>query len=96
MVRADLPRGVQAANLIHAAGHTGFAPLPAGVYAVALTVPDELELRALANRLARAGLPRHLVVESDEPYAGQAMALGIRPLNRKLLARYLARYPLLR
>jgi hypothetical protein len=95
-VRADLPTGVQAAQLIHAAGQSSPGNLPPGTYAVALTVPDEAALRALADDLGAAGLPRHLVVEDDAPYSGQAMALGIAPGDRKRLKPYLSRYPLLK
>lgn len=96
MIRADLPAGTQAAQLIHAAGQSSPGDLPANTYAVALTVPDEGTLRALAATLERAGLPRHLIVESDAPYTGQAMALGIPPTDRKLLKKYLSSYPLVK
>lgn len=96
MVRADLPAGVQAAQLIHAAGQSSPGDLPDGSYAVALCVKDEASLRSLAETLARAGLPRHLIVEADAPYTGQAMAIGIAPMDRRRLKRYLSRYPLLK
>lgn len=95
-MRADLPPGIQAAQLIHAAGQSSPGNLPDGTYAVALTVPDEAALRALAADLKLAGLPRRLVVEADAPYTGQAMALGIPPCARRTLKPFLARYPLLR
>lgn len=63
---------------------------------MALTVPDEAALRALADSLERAGLPRHLIVEDDAPYQGQAMALGVVPTDRKRLKPYLSSFPLLR
>lgn len=96
VVRADIPVGAQAAQLIHAAGYSSTGSLPAGTYAVALTVPDEAELRALASTLERAGLPHHLIIESDDPFAGQAMAIGLAPMDRKRLKPYLSKYPLLR
>lgn len=70
--------------------------MPDNTYAVALTVKDEAQLRSLAETLERAGLPRHLAIESDSPYTGQAMALGIVPMDRKLLKKYLSQYPLLK
>jgi peptidyl-tRNA hydrolase len=63
---------------------------------VALTCKDEAELRALADALSQAGLPRHLIIEEDAPYTGQAMALGIEPGDRKRLKKYLSRFPLLK
>lgn len=96
VVRADLPIGAQAANLIHAAGQSSPGNLGDGTYAVALTVKDEASLRLLAARLATAGLPHHIAIESDAPYTGQAMAIGIAPNDRKVLKRYLSALPLLR
>lgn len=90
IVRADLPFGAQAAQLIHAAGYSATAPLPEGTYAIALHARDEPELRALAARLAAAGVAHKLIVEDDPPYAGQATAIGITPCNRSPLKPYLA------
>ena len=87
---------MQAAHLIHAAGESSPGNLPASTYAVALVVKDEACLRSLAETLERAGLPRHLCIESDAPYTGQAMALGIAPGDRKVLKKYLSKYPLLK
>lgn len=87
---------MQAAQIIHAAGESSPGNLPDNTYAVALTVKDEAELYSLADDLLRAGLPRHLCVECDAPYTGQAMALGIPPMDRKRLKPLLSKYPLLR
>jgi hypothetical protein len=70
--------------------------MPEGTYAIALTVPGELELRALARDLERAGARPHLIVEDDEPYTGQAVALGIPPADRRILKRHLSKLPLLK
>lgn len=61
---------------------------------MALHVANERELLELAESLARAGLPRHLIIESDAPYEGQAMALGIQPGDRRTFRPLLRRYPL--
>lgn len=95
-MRADLPIGIQAAQIIHAAGYSSPGNLPDGTYAVALHVPDEPAILELAGALERAGLPRHLIVEGDAPYAGQAMAIGIPPGDRKGLKKLLSRYPLVK
>lgn len=96
IVRADLPVGVQIAQTIHAAGYSSPGNIPDGTYAVALTCRDEAELRALADRLEKEGLPRHLIVEADAPYDGQAMAIGIPPMDRKTLKPILQKLPLLK
>ena len=59
-------------------------------------MPDEAALRELATALEREGLPRHLIVEDDAPYTGQAMAVGIVPADRKQLKKHLSKYPLLK
>lgn len=95
VVRADLPFGIQAAQLVHAAGYSTKSPLPDGTYAIALHVKDEPALRALAARLYDAGIEHTLVIEEDAPYAGQAMAIGITPTsNRRQLKPYLSSYAL--
>ena len=70
--------------------------LTCGTYAVALTAKDEAALRSLADSLARAGLPHHMMIEVDKPYEGQAMAIGLPPCDRRLLKRHLSKFPLLR
>jgi hypothetical protein len=59
-------------------------------------VPNEAALRELASLLELAGLPHHLIVESDAPYTEQAMAIGIAPMDRSKLKKYLSKYPLLK
>jgi hypothetical protein len=79
IVRADLPRGVQLANAVHAAGESAQGPIPRGTIAVALAADDDFHLRRLADRLAARGIAHRLIVEADGDYAGQAMAIGITP-----------------
>jgi hypothetical protein len=62
---------------------------------VALLARDEAQLRSLAGTLVQAGLPHQLIVEADAPYTGQAMALGIEPMERRALKKILGRYPLI-
>lgn len=68
--------------------------MPDGTYAVALHVRDEAALRGLAAKLSKAGIKHHLVIEDDDPYHGQAMAIGIVPTDRKILKPYLSSYAL--
>lgn len=94
VVRADLPFGAQAAQLIHATGQSLLEQHPRSTYAIALHVADEAELRALAQRLTEATIAHVLVIEEDPPYAGQAMAIGLLPTDRKRLKPYLSSYAL--
>lgn len=75
IVRSDLPLGVLAAMVTHAAGETG--PVPEHTRAVVLSVPDEQSLLKEADRLPEARLGRGLIVETEGPYAGQLMAVGL-------------------
>mgnify|MGYP000913997715 CR=1 FL=1 len=96
ITRADLPRGVQAAQLIHAAGESSPGDLPPGTFAIALTVPDEPALRALARRLGMAEILHRGIYEVDEPWNGQMMAIGIAPARRSVLKKLLSELPLLK
>lgn len=79
IVRADLPRGVLAAQLVHAAGESSPGALPRGTHAVALAARDEAHLEALAQRLTFEGLPHHQIREPDPPWCGALMAIGLPP-----------------
>jgi hypothetical protein len=81
-----LPKGVLAAQLIHAAGSSSDRH-PDGTYVVALAVEDELQLYALADKLTEHEIAHALVVEADAPYEGQAMALGIEPVEDRTAVR---------
>jgi len=97
VVRQDLPRGIQAAQLVHAAGHSaGVGLLPEGTYAVALSCPDEGALRALSERLQAAGLRHSRIHEPDAPYGGALMALGLEPGYKSRFRKYLSNLPLIK
>ena len=96
IVRADLPRGVLAAQLIHAAGESARGAVPAGTRAVALAARDDAQLEALARRLAFEGVDHLLIREPDPPWCGAAMALGLPPRPRDPPLQALRRLPLLR
>lgn len=61
---------------MHAAGESSPGGLPAGTFAVALTVADEHALVKLADDLRRASVAFTVIFEPDAPYAGAAMALA--------------------
>lgn len=96
VVRADLPHGIQAAQIIHAAGESSPGHLPDGTFAVALAARDELHLALVAERLRARGIAFVAIHESDAPYAGALMALGLAPGRKEQLRRHLSSLPLLR
>lgn len=96
IARADLPRGIQAANLVHAAGESSPGNLPSGTFAVVLTTPDEASLAGVADRLTCAGISHTLIHEPSAPYNGALMAIGCTPGDKEVLKRHLSSLPLLR
>jgi len=96
IVRADLPRGVLAAALIHAAGESPRGPVRPGTHAVALAARDEAHLRSIERRLARLGIDHRAIREPDPPWHGALMAIGLPPVDdRRRVRKVTARLPLL-
>lgn len=58
--------------------------MPAGTYAIVLAVPDEKALLELHVKLLNSNVKHTLIYENDEPYKGQAMAIGTIGLRRDL------------
>ncbi len=58
--------------------------------------PDESALRAVATRLELAQVPLRRIEESDPPFTGQLMAIGLVPGEKGVLRRYLSSLPLLK
>jgi len=79
---------------VHAVGESTSEPHPAGTYAVVLQAPPE-KLLALEKRLQEAGVAFRAIRESDEPWAGELMALGIHPAKKGELKRLLSSLKLL-
>lgn len=79
IVREDLPKGVLAAHVAHAAGESG--PAPPGSIAVVLGVPNEAELRAIAARLTALDVPHVLIRENAGIFDEQATAIGVNPTH---------------
>jgi hypothetical protein len=96
IVRRDLPLGVIGAQLVHAAGESSPGNLPEGTYAVVLMVPSEEALRAVSSRLHLAKIDFRSIVETEGPFAGQLMALGLVPRRKEELRRFVSSLPLLR
>lgn len=94
VVRRDLPLGLLAAEVTHAAGESSPGNLPPGTNAVVLGVaPNELFM--LLERLRDARIKHAAIIESAPPYDGQLMAIGIEPRPRNELRRFVSSYPLL-
>lgn len=79
IIRQDLPVGVFAAQLIHAAGESAKG-VEVGTHAVALAARDEFHLERLEVKLRRLKIPHHAIREPDAPWLGQLMAIGIEPV----------------
>ncbi len=94
LVRADLPAGVQVAQAVHAASEaSGFPP----TVVVALAVPDEAALRRIALALGSQSLTYKLIEEDYGPFAGQAMAVGVVPVDsREAIRKVVSDLPLVR
>lgn len=92
IVRRDLPLGVLAAMVTHAAGESAaIYKLVAGkefwgCTAVVLEARNEAHLRKISLTLDDSDLLYVGVFESDGPYAGQMMALGLVPVEREKAA----------
>lgn len=82
IVRNDLPIGVAAAQLVHAAGETG-GNLTPGTRSVVLGVNHQDDLQFISFRLSLKEIPHKLIIESEEPYQHQLMAIGIFPVRGK-------------
>ena len=95
VVREDLPKGVLAAHVAHAAGESG--PAPPGSIAVVLGVPNEAELLAIAARLTARSVPFTLIRENAGQFDGQATAIGVVPTtDRKMVGKAVSSLRLVR
>lgn len=93
-VRADLPAGAAAAQIVHAAGESVSGRVPPDTFAIVLAVDGEPALRALAAKLAMAGTDHAAIVETDGAMAGQMTAIGVAPCRRSARPRFFASFPL--
>lgn len=99
IVRDDLPKGTQAAQLVHAAGESAAiheGPLPHGTRAVVLAVSGQEKLLAVEKRLVDKDIPHHAVREPDAPYNGALVAIGVCPTSRKKVSKLLYSLPTLK
>lgn len=90
IVRADLSFGLQAANIIHASNESTPRRMLPGTIAVALHARDDGHLAEVADKLASAGIPFHVVEECD----GEWMAIGLEPTtDRDKVRKVLSQLP---
>lgn len=94
VVRPDLPRGILAAQITHAAGESSPGGLRAGTYAVVLQASQD-DLAQLQGTLERESVAHRAIVENDPPYRGQLMAIGLEPRPRSEVKKYMKSLPLL-
>lgn len=86
-----------AAQVTHAAGYSVQFSLPANTHAVVLEAQNEQHLLDVRVQLQIAEIPHELIEEIDPPYAGQAMAIGIHPIeDRTSIQKILSYLPLLK
>jgi len=81
VVREDLPRGVLAAQIVHAAGESSPGDLPDDTRAVVLAARNESHLADLESQMIRDGIPHRAIREPDPPWGGQLMAVGVVPTS---------------
>lgn len=92
-----MPHGVQVAQCAHAAGESANGPLPDGTIVVALAVPTEAALRAVAEALGKHSMTYKLILESEGEFSGQATAIGVTPTtDRKTIRKATSRLPLVK
>ena len=98
IVREDLPLGVLAAQLVHAAGESSPGDLPPHTTAIVLAARDRTHLEMIEVKLLRLGVPHVAIREPDEPWCNELMAIGVVPADKgdKQLRRVTAQLPLLR
>lgn len=80
VVRDDLPRGVLAAQVVHAAGESSPGALPEHTHAVVLAAKHECQLLQVEEELLARSIAHVAIREPDAPWNGQLMAIGVVPL----------------
>lgn len=101
-VRKDLPLGVLAAMITHAAGESGalYENPEDGRFrhatAVVLESYNEAHLHDIATYLWKNDIERVEIYETGGPYDGNIMAIGIVPDSRAKLGPFLAKFQTLK
>lgn len=80
---------------MHAVGESSKEPVPKGTHAVVVAVASEDNLRALAAKLKSKAIPFEMIEEVDDPYSGQATAIGVHPVcDRREILKLVSSLPL--
>ena len=85
-----------AAQCVHAAGESSPGNLPEGTYAIVLAVPNIAKLLALEKRLVEVNIPHKAIREPDAPWNNELLSIGIEPMDRRKVRKYLSNLPLLK
>lgn len=102
IVRRDLPLGVLAAMLVHAAGESAalyqdpYDGRFRGSVAVVLEAKDEADLIESSQHLRTTGVQLVEIHENSGPYQGQLMAIGLVPGDRDTLSQIMANWQCLK
>ena len=79
--------------LIHAAAESAKDIVP-GTFAIALWADSEEDLLCLEEKLFEAGIAHSSYRESDQPYSNELMAVGIQPVERRVVKRFVRKFKL--
>lgn len=93
VVRPDLPIGLLAAQVAHAAGESSPGNLPSGTHAVILQASKN-EIEALSSKLKEGNVPHVLVRDCD--LQNEVTALGIEPALKSKIRPWVSSFALLR
>lgn len=80
--------------IIHAAGESA-NNVTAGTFAVALGASSEQQLLKLEERLTWEQVPHAAFREPDAPFNGALMSIGIEPVDRRHVRRFLKNFSLI-
>lgn len=94
VVRDDLPVGLLAAQVCHAAGESAALRSPPNVCHAVVLSASKQELDKLDTVLRWEKIPFRAVFENDPPYENELLAIGIAPCTEGL-GRWLRHLPLL-
>lgn len=102
IVRRDLPLGVLAAHVTHAAGESAHRYESeedgrfSGATAIVLETKDENDLDKAEDYLDYWGIQAVSIRESNGPYEGQLMAIGLVPVERDTISKLMDKFQTLK
>jgi len=89
--------GTICAQLAHSIGESCLnGPHPDGTYALVLAAKDEADLLSIQGELLQLDVSHKLIREPDFPFNGESTAIGLVPMLRSSLPKFLRKLPLLR